>query len=255
MSTQLGAQMYTVRDFTKTTEDLQRTLRKIKEIGYDAVQVSGIGADIPVPVVADLLRENELVCAATHIGFAEMQNDLDAVIEKHKAWGCTYVGVGAMPESYRGSAEGFAKFAREATAIAENLRKAGLIFVYHNHQFEFRKFGGKLGMDILFEESGDAFQFELDTFWVQKGGADILHWIDKVRGRMDVVHFKDMAIDASAEQIMAEIGQGNLNWDAILTSCKDTHVKWHLVEQDVCQVDPFESLKISYAFLTGKGLK
>jgi sugar phosphate isomerase/epimerase len=254
--TQLGAQMYTVREYTRNTKDLMETLRKIRAIGYEAVQVSGIGGDIPVNAVAEGLKENGLVCAATHVGFDECQKDLDAVIAKHRAWGCEYVGVGSMPERYRADAAGFERFAREASDVADALRKEGLHFVYHNHNFEFRAFGGKTGMEILFENTSENFQFELDTYWVQKGASDVRAWIEKVRGRMDVVHFKDMALDADSQQIMAEIGQGNLNWDGIIAACRGIGVKWYLVEQDDCHGrSPFESLKMSFDFLTGKGVK
>ncbi|MGI5885756.1 MAG: sugar phosphate isomerase/epimerase family protein [Candidatus Spyradocola sp.] len=254
--TQLGAQMFTVRAYTQTEKDLLVTFRKLREIGYKAVQISAIGADIPVAAVAAGLQENGLTCAATHISFDDCKKDLAAVVEKHRAWGCEYVGIGSMPDAYRADAAGFARFAREASDIADALAKEGLKFVYHNHNFEFRSFGGKTGMQILFEETSPNFQFELDTFWVQKGASDVRAWIEKVRGRMDVVHFKDMALDDRSEQVMAEIGQGNLNWDGILAACRDIGVKWYLVEQDDCRGrDPFESLKISYDFLTSKGVQ
>ncbi len=254
--TQLGAQMYTVRAYTQDEKGLRETLKKIRGLGYEAVQISAIGAGIPVQAVAEGLRESGLTCAATHISFDDCKKDLGAVVEKHRAWGCEYVGVGSMPEEYRKDAAGFARFAREASDIADALQKEGLKFVYHNHNFEFRKLDGKLGMDILFAESSPNFQFELDTFWVQKGGADVRAWIEKVRGRMDVVHFKDMALSGNSEQLMAEIGAGNLNWDGILDACRGIGVKWYLVEQDDCQGrDPFQCLKSSYDFLTGKGLR
>lgn len=254
--TQLGAQMFTVREYTKNTKDLLETFAKLKEIGYDAVQVSAIGADIPVEAVADGLKANGLICPATHINFAECLADIDAVIAKHKAWDCGYVGVGSMPNEYRADAAGFERFAKEASAVADELAKAGLKFIYHNHNFEFRKFDGKLGMDILFENTSPNFQFEIDTFWVQKGAGDVRRWIEKVKGRMDVVHFKDMALTDTAEQRMAYIGEGNLNWDGIVKTCRDIDVKWFFVEQDDCQGrDPFACLKASREFLAGKGVK
>ncbi len=254
--TQLGAQMFTVREHTRNTKDLLETLQKIRAIGYKAVQVSGIGGEIPVDAVAEGLAENGLICAATHVGFDECQADLDAVIAKHRAWHCDYVGVGSMPERYRQDAAGFARFAREASDVADALSKEGLKFIYHNHNFEFRKFGGKTGMEILFDNTSENFQFELDTYWVQKGASDVRAWIEKVRGRMDVVHFKDMALSAGSEQIMAEIGQGNLNWEGIIADCRNINVKWYLVEQDDCHGrSPFESLKMSYDYLTGKGIQ
>ncbi|MGN1248960.1 MAG: sugar phosphate isomerase/epimerase family protein [Candidatus Spyradocola sp.] len=254
--TQLGAQMYTVREYTKNTKDLLETFAKLKAIGYDAVQVSAIGADIPVEAVADGLKANGLVCAATHVGFGDCVKDLGAVIAKHRAWGCDYVGVGSMPDEYRADAAGFERFAKEASEVADALAKEGLKFVYHNHNFEFRKFGGKLGMDILFENTSDNFQFEIDTFWVQKGASDVRRWIEKVRGRMDVVHFKDMALTETSEQRMAYIGEGNLDWGGIIDTCRDIGVKWYLVEQDDCQGrDPFACLKASREYLAGMGVR
>lgn len=134
--TQLGAQMYTVREYTKNTKDLLETFEKLKGIGYEAVQVSAIGADIPAEAVAQGLKENGLICAATHIGFDECLKNLDAVIAKHKAWGCDYVGVGSMPGEYRADAAGFARFAKEASGVADALAKEGLKFVYHNHNLD-----------------------------------------------------------------------------------------------------------------------
>ena len=252
---QLGAQMYTVCQYTQKEDDLLRTFEKIRKIGYESVQVSGIGADIPVAAVAEGLKANGLTCAVTHISYDDCLNKLPEVIDKHKAWGCEYVGVGSMPDRYR-SAEGLVTFAKEATEVADKLQEAGLKFVYHNHNFEFRKYGDKLGMDILFDNSGKNFQFELDTFWVQKGAGDVRAWIEKVAGRMDVIHFKDMMLSENCDQLMAEIGQGNLNWPGILETCRKTNVRWFMVEQDDCNGRcPFESLKMSYEYLTGLGLK
>ncbi len=249
----IAAQLYTLREFLKTPEDIDKTLKKVKEIGYDAVQVSGMGPIDSQDLKTIVDREGLTICA-THIGFDRLKNELDSVISDHKLWGCKYVGLGSMPEEYRKDKDSFIKFAKEASEIAEKLQENGLQFVYHNHNFEFIKFGDKTGMDILFENTDpQSFDFEIDTYWVQAGGADPSQWITKVAGRMDVVHFKDMAVDGW-EPIMAEVGEGNLNWDSIIQSCEDIGVEWACVEQDVCQRDPFESLAISLKNLKEMGL-
>ena len=97
---QLGAQMYTLREYTKTAEGLREALHKVKDMGYQAVQLSGHGADIAVEQAAEYLQETGLQCAATHISFEEMQDDLAAVVKKHRAWNCQYAGVGSMPGKY-----------------------------------------------------------------------------------------------------------------------------------------------------------
>jgi len=250
----VAAQLYTIREFTRTPEDVEKSMKKIKEIGYNAVQVSGFGPIEPERV-KDIMDKEGLKICATHIGFNLMQENLDAVIKQHKLWDCKYVGVGSMPNEYRESREGYVRFAKEASDIARRLADEGLSFIYHNHNFEFVKFDGVTGMDILLEESDpDVFGFEIDTFWVQAGGANPVDWIYKVKGRMKVIHFKDMGVSAERQAIMTEVGEGNLNWKAIIKACQDTGVEWAPVEQDICQRNPFESLAISLKNLKALGL-
>lgn len=250
----IAAQLYTLRNFLKTPEDIATTLQKVKDIGYNAVQVSGIGP-IDNRALKEIADRVGLAICATHIGFADMQNGLDAVIEKHRLWECKYVGLGSIPGDYRGSAEGYRAFAEIASDISRKFKAAGLQFVYHNHAFEFAKLGGQTGMDILFNESdADAFGFELDVHWVQAGGADPVDWIHKVKGRMQVVHLKDFVVTGDSERRFAEVGEGNMNFSSILEACEATGVEWGAVEQDDCYGrDPFESLAISARNLKALG--
>jgi len=90
------------------------------------------------------------------------------------------------------------------------------------------------------------------------GGGDPAAWIRRVKDRMPVVHLKDMAVVTegwNVQQVMAEIGEGNLNWPEILSACREANVEWYAVEQDVCQRDPFESLQISYQNLKAMGFE
>ena len=253
----IAAQMYTVREFTKTPAAIRETLKKIREAGYDAVQVSAIGP-IGHQEMKDLADESGITICATHIGFDRLENDMKDVINQHKLWDCHYVGIGSMPGKYQADKDGLVSFAKKASEYGRILKDNGLQLIYHNHNFEFRKFGGVTGMEILLQESDPAaLDFEIDTYWVQHGGADPIEWINKVKGRMDVVHYKDMVMaDVGKErrQIMAEIGEGNLNWKGITEACAKNDVKWACVEQDVCQRDPFESLAISRRNLKQMGL-
>ncbi|HEY5562424.1 MAG TPA: sugar phosphate isomerase/epimerase [Clostridiaceae bacterium] len=249
------AQLYTLRDFMKTPEDLSVTFKKVKEIGYNAVQVSGIGP-IEDEFIKEVAKREDLNICATHIAYDRFSSDMEGVIKEHKLWNCEYVGIGAMPEVYRGSKEGFIKFAKEASDYGKILLENGLHLIYHNHNFEFKKFDGLTGLEILFQETDPRyFQFEIDTYWVQVGGGDPIAWIKKMKGRMDVVHFKDMVTSSNNTQIMAEVGEGNLNWEGIIGACDDIGAKWCAVEQDKCERDPFESLKISLQNLKKLGCK
>ncbi|OMF28650.1 xylose isomerase [Paenibacillus sp. FSL H8-0548] len=252
----IAAQLYTLRDFLKTPEDIASSLKKVKQIGYHAIQASGLGpiGDKELKEIAD--REQLTICA-THIPFADLTGNLDAVIEKHKIWDCKYVGLGAMPLEYRSSKEGYSAFAKEATEIGKKLNQAGLRFFYHNHEFEFAKFDGKTGMDILMEETDkEAVDFLIDLFWVQAGGADPIEWLHKLKGRMTLVHLKDFAVTSDRERRFAEVGEGNMNYPSILEACERVGIEWAPVEQDNCYGrDPFESLAISFNNLIELGAK
>ncbi len=256
----LAAQLYTVRAFTKTAEDFAATMKKVSDMGYTAAQISAIGP-MPFEDVKAIMDDVGVKICNTHIGYDRLWNDLDSVIAQHKLWECDHVAIGSMPGPYRDAGEdGFKRFAEEATKVGEKLHAAGLTFSYHNHSFEFVRFGtylsgSRTGLDIIYEESDPRYlQAEIDTYWVQHGGADPAAWIKKVAGRMPVVHLKDMVI-LDRQQTMAEIGEGNLNWPAILKACEEAGVQFMAIEQDVCQRDPFASLKISYDNLKAMGYK
>ncbi|TLS52596.1 sugar phosphate isomerase/epimerase [Paenibacillus antri] len=250
----LAAQLYTVRDFLKTPEDIAESLRKIKAIGYNAVQASGVGP-IDDASFRRLADEAGVTICATHVGFDALKNRPEDVIAQHKLWDCKYVGLGGLPVENRADRAGYASFAETATEIGRRMNEAGLKFIYHNHDFEFAKYEGKTGMDILFEESDpNVVDFELDVYWVQAGGGDPVEWIRKAEGRMKVVHFKDMIVTPSREQRFAEVGEGNMNFKGILQACLDIGVEWAAVEQDNCYGrDPFESLAISFRNLRELG--
>ncbi|MDB5083973.1 MAG: xylose isomerase [Bacilli bacterium] len=98
----LAAQLYTVRQFLKTPADMARSLNKIKQMGYNSVQVSKIGPIEPAEFKKLADHEGLSICA-THVDFSDMQSKLSEVIEKHQIWDCNYVGVSILPAEYRSS--------------------------------------------------------------------------------------------------------------------------------------------------------
>ena len=231
---QIGAQMFSMRDRTQTAEAMRRTLSEVKRMGYNLVQLSGHNQQIDPAEIADMLRENELTCGSTHFSFEAMEQDPARIAQIHHLWNCAYPGIGGLPGEFRGGSEGYIEFAKRASQVAEKLRDNGMHFIYHNHAFEFQRFEdtGKSGIELLMENCSDAVQFELDLFWVQMGGGNPLDWIEKVRGRMDVVHFKEMNGSKENKGVIAPIGKGNMNWAAIMDKCDEIGVKYAMIEQD-----------------------
>ena len=241
----IGAQLYTIRDFTTNVADFATSMKKIAGIGYKTVQISGIGGGIPIKDVADICASNSLEIVVTHTNPIKVRDEIETVIEDHRTMGAKYVGIGAMPGEYERNIEGVKKFIADYTPVADALEKAGMMFMYHNHDFEFEKYGSKLMLDHL-KDDFPRLGFILDTYWVQAGGGDPAAWITKYSGRIPVIHFKDMSWSKGSKR-MAEVMEGNLNWPQIFAACPGAGVDYAMVEQDDCNgKDPFESLKISF---------
>jgi sugar phosphate isomerase/epimerase len=248
----IAAQMYTLRDHVKTLQDATASLQRVKAIGYDAVQLSAM-EHLDAGAVRDILQHEGLTVCAMHTSYVRLRDDLDAVLDDLRTFECRYIAPGSMPPDYR-NAEGYHRFAREASDIAHRLAEAGVIFGYHNHAFELEHFDGKMGLAILYEESDpEVFTSEIDTYWIQYGGGNPGWWLRQLKGRAPLVHLKDMSI-VENQQVMAEVGEGNLDWPDILAACREAGVLWYIVEQDFCRRDPFESLAISLHNLQAMGV-
>lgn len=250
----LAAQLYTVRGYTKTPEEIRKTLKKIKTIGYNAVQISAIGQISP-KLLKEYADEAGVAICASHTAFDRIIKDTDNVIEEHNIWGCKYIGLGGMGEKYRYCKQGYDEFLKEISPAADRIYSAGLKFLYHNHAFEFEKIDEKtIGIEYLARNTcSEKFGFLADLYWVQAGGASPVAFIKKYSDRLNVVHFKDMTvIDNSAA--MAEIFEGNMDYENIYSECEKAGVEWVAIEQDICRRDPFDSLKISYDNLIKKGM-
>lgn len=241
-SYQIGAQMYSVRDMCQDYNTMLSAMKVLKDGGYNICQLSGFSKDLKPEQLKELCDESGLKCASTHISFADMEQNLDEVIRMHKLLDCEYPGIGGMPTEFRGSEEGFAAFAKRAGEIAKKLEAEGLHFIYHSHHFEFERLkSGRFGYDILLENSPKELQFELDVFWAQAGGQNVLEWIKKLEGRMDVIHFKDMGIGFKGMPIVP-IGEGSMDFASIMKAAEDIGVKYAFIEQDTAPEYPCGSI-------------
>ena len=242
---QVAVQLYTLRDLMKTPEDMARTLQAVRAIGYQAVQVSGVGPIEP-RALRKLLDDNGLTCCSTHEDVNRILNETDAVIDKLKALGSPSTAIPWLGKEHR-TGDGFKKFVAAAGAAYEKMKASGIDLMYHNHAFEFEKVDGRLWLDILYAET--SLKAEIDTYWVQVGGGNPVAWCTRMAKRMPVVHFKDLAFFEEGGAATAEVGQGNLDFKAIARACEKGGVKWFAVEQDNCRRPPLESVKMSFDYI------
>lgn len=249
----IGAQGYTIREFAQNEADFRETAKKLHDIGFKTLQVSGFG-DIDPHVIRAICDENELKIIVTHTNPMLILEETEKVIENHKILGCQHVGIGAMPEKYRGSLEGMRAFLKDFSDAADKLHAAGMKLHYHNHGFEYEKFEGKCLLDWMAEETDpEKWGFILDVHWTQFGGRSPSRQILDLAGRIDVLHFKDMKM-VDNKQRFAAVMDGNMDFDAILEACEETGIPYAMIEQDDCYgKDPFDELALSAKNLAEAG--
>ncbi len=248
---EIGAQFYTVRQQCQNLEDFALSLKKVADIGYRTVQISGT-CPYPADWLKSELDKNGLRCVLTHIPVTRLTDDLDQVIEDHRVFGCPHIGLGWWafdPEKNMSYDQWMETF----LPIANKIAAAGYLFMYHNHDQEFKKQDGKLILERLAEAlPPEEMGFTLDTFWVQAGGGDPAQWLMKLSGRVPVIHLKDYAYGRR----MAVVGEGNINFSRVFEKAEAAGTQFMLVEQDDCQgEDPFECLRRSYEYLHSWGFR
>lgn len=241
----LGAQLYSVRDKTQTPDDLRATFAKMKEIGYEAIQLSAIGP-IDARLIKEYSEEFSLPITCTHQSFENIVEKTEQTIADHLTYGCPVIGIGSMPTEFRGSLESAREFINRISLPIKKIKAAGLNFAYHNHAFEFEDMGGKIIYDILIEEVPDL-NFILDTYWVKYAGYDYMKYIKTIgRERMTNVHFKDMKTEGKGE--ICPCGQGVIDFRPVIELCDGLGIPYALVEQDNAPAsgDSYGQMKISH---------
>jgi len=251
----VGAQMYTIREFCKTPEDIISSLEKLAEIGFDCVQFSGCG-----PIDWKLLHETcervGIEVVITHNPYERILEDTDNLIEEHRILGCNCIGLGSMPKEARTDLAAFEKFLDDIAVPMKKINDAGMRFNYHNHAFEFEKLDGKVIMERIVERyTPEELGITLDQYWVHQGGADVYQWIDKLKGRLQIVHIKDQKLEDDRKTAkMAPIGYGNMNFPGIMAAFKEAGTEYVFIEQDKCyDEDPFDCLERSLNYLKSIG--
>lgn len=246
---QVAAQLYTLREFCKTEGGLAETARQVREIGYEAVQVSGIGPIEPA-TVRTIMSDHGLAICATHESPDLIRHEPLRAVERLKTFGAVYT---AFPYpsgvDFRDPAA-IKAMVSDLESAGAVFRQNGCVLAYHNHAIEFCRLGEETVLDYIERAtSPENLVFELDTYWVQFGGGDPAAWSGKCRGRLPALHLKDFGFGADNKPFFAELGSGNLDFRRIIPAAEASGCQWFIVEQDICPGDPFESIRKSFEYL------
>ena len=253
----LGAQFYTLKDYTKDLDSFSESLKKVADIGYTTVQISGT-CEFEAEWLRDQLKETGLKCVLTHTKPDKILADPKKVCDDHKIFGCRNVGLGMIPGGKGLSDEKYEKFVADFKPAAEKIVANGCKLFFHNHCEEFKTNAERKSyIDRMLEDfTPDELNFTLDTYWVQYAGGNPCDYLEKLKGRLECIHLKDMRINPTDwTHMMAPVGSGNMNFPKIIEKAATCDVTYLLVEQDKCyDEDPFDCLKKSYDYLKALGL-
>ncbi len=254
----IGLQLYTLRDaFSK---DAKKVLEHVAKSGYKEVETYGYSSEqgffgTSPKDFKKILNDNGLKAPSGHYDFNTFVKDnnadfLKSSIECANILGSEYVTIPWLDENLRKNIDGYKRIAQKINEAAVLCKQSGLKLAYHNHNFEFKKFGNQTGYDILLQETDKKLvDFELDIYWAVSTGNDPLQLFRANPGRFKMWHVKDM--DKSKAEWNTEIGEGSINFKAIFAEAKLSGMQHFFVEQESnYSPNPNDSIKTSWDYVS-----
>ncbi|MBV9929289.1 MAG: sugar phosphate isomerase/epimerase [Acidobacteria bacterium] len=241
----VGAQLYTVRK--ELEKDFEGTLQKVAALGYREVEFAGYFGHKP-DEVRSILKRLGLDSPAAHVQLSELRGDLTPLIKAAQTIGHRYLLLAWTPPEERKSLEQYRRLAELCNEAGRALRREGLQFAYHNHDFEFAPLEGRVPYDLLLERTDpNLVKLEMDLYWTVKGGANPVEYFGRHPGRFHLLHVKDM--DATPRRFFADVGKGTIDFKSIFARAREAGVRHYFVENDQPAGSPFESLRTSIEYL------
>jgi sugar phosphate isomerase/epimerase len=247
----LGAQLYTVRE--EAERDLPAVLEAVRKIGYQEVETYWNVYTHPAAELRRMIADHDLRVPSGHFDYT----GLESKIEYAKILGVEYMVCPMLPENMWYTLDGFKRAADQLNIWGEKVRQAGMQLGFHNHNYEFRRFGDTTGFEAITKIADPKLLcLEMDCYWVVEAGEDPLRMFEIYGNRIQLLHLKDrkpgfpasQVKDAAAEHF-TEVDSGTINWKPILAAAEKNGVKHFYVERDSGDLPPMESLRISFQHL------
>ena len=249
---EVGLQLYSIRDQMKT--DVKGTIEKVGAMGYKFVETAGYGdGKIYGMEPADfkaLCDANGLNLYAAHCGQAVPDSAgweanmawWDTCIAAHKAAGVQYIVQPFMDGVGYESLAGVQRYCDYFNAVGEKCNAAGIRFGYHNHDGEFKELEGQIIYDYMLKNTDPAkVMFEMDLFWITKGGKNPVDYFNAYPGRFELWHVKDLRELGGADAIM--------DFKPIFENAEKAGMKKYIVEVEEYNSNPIDGVKQSLEFL------
>lgn len=266
----IALQVYSVRE--NAEKDFEKTMKVVKEMGYDGVELAGLYG-LSAKDVKLLLQKIGLKAISAHIPLEELTRDTQVVIDCYKEIGCSYLVVPYLPEDCRPGHLLFEQVLTDIERIGQLCAVNGIELLYHNHDFEFIKMDtGEYALDYIYRKISPMYlKTEIDTCWIKVSGEDPAEYIRKYTGRCPLIHLKDYymntgkkpkklyeligikenQIDDSSEIFeFRPLGYGLQNIEDLVKASAEACADWLVVEQDTSKERPsLEAARLSIDYL------
>jgi sugar phosphate isomerase/epimerase len=253
----IGLQLSTLVKQRVDEAELKDNLREIAAIGFQEVEPWHAAYSIPAARLHKDIVDSGLKISSGHFEYTDLKADLTGQIAYAKALGLKWMVCPMLPKSQWTSADGFHTAARQFNEWAKRVNDVGMRFAFHNHDYEFRKFDGTTGYDILLQETDPNLVFyEMDCYWITQAGYDPLEMLNRLGRRVRMLHIKDRKPGFPSSNDMnessahfTEVGTGGINWPMLLAAAEKLQIEHYFIEQDYIAGSPLESLRVSYNYL------
>jgi len=229
-------QLYSVsEDFKKNNA---ATVQALAGMGYRGIEFAfTFGCMSPGELVSLLKNANMKAVGIYSAGLDNLLNSSDDIYRYSGYLKNPYVTVGS-PELLEDWDSAIEKV-KEAGIVA---RKAGMTLLYHNHREEIELLGNKPALSVLADRTEpEIIKIELDTHFIAKAGSNPVEWLENYKGRVPVLHLKDIKKDGS----VTETGEGILDIPAVCRKAREIGVKWLVVEfHEIGERTPMESARL-----------
>jgi sugar phosphate isomerase/epimerase len=237
-----GLQLYTVHGLL--ARDYEGTLARIAQLGYRQVEFAGVYPAAPRQTLA-MLKRHGLAAPSGHASYEELERDLDGALRTANELEQRFIVCPSVDKHRRGSLDDWKRIGQSFNRLGGQARRAGLVFAYHNHDFEFPLLDGQVPYDVLLAETDPALvKLEIDLYWMARAGRDPLAYFQKYPARFPLVHLKDMARNGA----ITELGQGVIDFRRILAHAELAGIVQCFVEHDD-PADPLRSIETSLRYL------
>ena len=246
MAAPIALQLYTVRD--ALAKNFEKVISQIADMGYIGVESAGFPG-ITATDAGDLFAEYGLEVCSAHTPLP-VGGQIGQTINIVRDLGIDRIVSGTSPDNFQ-SVDSVKQLCDKWNKACREAKDNNLELGLHNHWWEFQEVEGQPSVDLLLEHLDPEIFFQVDTYWVQAGGANVIEVLEKLEDRTPLLHIKDGP--ATPEGDMVAVGQGVMDFPAIIEASMGT-TEWLIVELDRCGTDMLEAVAQSYDYLVGAGL-